>query len=200
MKKILSRKIGFVLIVVFLLAVAGAFLFYVWSESQPKPLYVETSKFDIQENNNIKIIKNEKLGFSVEIPSDWQINQSYDEFVFTTADYKPNLEIKNYSFPFPKDGCLMRMAVKNDSDQYDYINTLLISCLKGSYCDYNVININGINALRHLSENQKADVLNYIVYLLKNNKIYFFEIYSNFLNKDDCSKLFDNFLDKIKLI
>lgn len=196
--KIISKKIGFFIVLAILLVIVGAFLFYVWRGTKEQPLYVETEDFSIRENNNIKIIENQKIGFSVEIPSDWKVEKSYDEFAFSTPDIKLNPDVRHL-FPVPEVGCVITMAVKNDKNQYEYTEVLLKSCLEKSDCDYDIIKIDGINSLKHSSKNEEIGILNYNVSFLRNNKIYLIELYSNLSDKQNCSNIFDSFLGKIRL-
>lgn len=204
-------KLIFFVVVIGLLIVLGVFL---WRFYNPDIGLVYFDEFKIQQTANAKIISHSKTGFSVSIPSDWEILDSGNSFSIKGSGLVLNEEMsRKFLEPVPQKGCFFDISIEKgeqikisneDYSEYQDVIDMINICSDDSLefdCGYQVETINNIKVLKAISgENIKELSGKRIrIQMPKNNNVYIFE---GFLFGDDtnrCEEEFDKILETVKI-
>jgi len=146
MKKILSQKISFVLVVVFLLALSSAFLFYLWQE--PKQTQGET----VWQKENVggyeidgNIIRNLDYGLELNAPEGW-IVKNYNEG--GVGVFSPEVDANNFVKSARENGgCILGVLINNYKKVNSKIDTdaeILLKMINEIKNNKNILNEDGI--------------------------------------------------------
>ena len=203
------RKIGkvvFFVVVVVLLVILGVFL---WRFYNPDIGLVMFDEFKVQQTADAKIISHAKTGFSMSVPSDWEVLDA--GIGFSLKDSKLELEqemSQKFLEPVPQKGCAIHVEIKEGvkgeeySDYQDVIDTIEF-CLYEMIdfdCGYKVEEINGIKSLVSVS-GEKVKELNgkrIRIQIPKNNNVYIFEAFLFGEDKDQCENELYGILETAK--
>jgi hypothetical protein len=173
---------------------------YYWSE--------DPENYEFEEKGDVILVKNDNLGFSFEVPSDWEYEIRYDSeddtggLVFSSSEYTSK---ENRPF-FPERGCLIGVYTFEEYHEDEDGN-------RHYEADYIKEEINELIGKKTESENHSVvEVDNYYGYSIRHidndfgtnyirvpteNKIY--EINGYFSGEDikKCQKEFNNLLNSI---
>ncbi|MFA5755409.1 MAG: hypothetical protein WC909_03615 [Candidatus Paceibacterota bacterium] len=204
----MKKKYIFIIILVFVLAFVGLFVFVMNNGNDKDREYIDPFYFfEVTEYGDISFVEDEKVGLNFIIPNGWK--KTYDflaQFSIVTENFVPTDNTLNSS-SLPKNGCWIGISVDHeeniedgnslyDSTKHFIDNPEEIINEGSSYRD--IINISEIKSLREslIIENKGKAIS---IYTPLDNKIYLFETYLFGEDKEFCETEFNNFLNTISI-
>ncbi len=216
------KKIG---IVVFTLFVLGFVLFIIYVSiggSDPQMgevidlrseyVFEDPENYEIEEKNGVNLVKNENLGFSFEIPGDWEV-ESYSEEIITGEGIlaegllllSPGYVSEEKDYFLPNRGCEISIIVYEEYYEYkdgteyneaDNLKWEIDSILEGKITkdDVTIVEIDNYYGY---GLGYEVNSLIRIIRIPIENKIYTIETRFSESEKEKCKESYYNLLNSI---
>jgi len=202
------KRIIFIVVVIILVAILGVFIWRTWgSPNISKDDFIWYEDFKITQTAEGQVIVQEDTGLSLTIPKDWKTESGIGGhgLYFYSPDFELDEVANRYILPFPKTGCVFEISIDKgdkDNDASDYARNWIEICTEGELgmeCDYEVIKINGEDALKHTSilEEEFISGESVRIQIPHNVNAYAFEAYLFGQDKKECGEEFNNILKSI---
>ena len=195
----MSKKILIPIVIILVLGVGG--FFYWWQNREIKG---SPDDYVIKETLEGTFIENKKAGLTVKTPEGWKVKK-IELFEGSVVFYLPETEGEwrnnMISPPFTK-GCGIETSVIYKEMNLEEIRKEVKSIhwgLKIKSEEFKEITVNNYQALKNSfdSETLKSAMA---VYIPVGNKLYDFDLYWAFDNKEICVQEFDKFLETILIV
>jgi hypothetical protein len=192
-----SRRTVFVVVLIGLIII-GAFLFYVWhetqneNENQGETVIAQKAVGGYEVDGNM--IKNEKYGLTLEAPKGWNI-KNYDEG--GVGMFSPEIDVNNFMKSAREKGaCLVGLTIEDTSgvaDGFDSlaenVRDLINEVKKGVNNGYGIVSVNGKDGLKKITIKDK-ETKHILVQIPLNNVIVTLD--SSIIYSASCAGYFDD--------
>ncbi|MDD4074361.1 MAG: hypothetical protein PHU17_02480 [Candidatus Pacebacteria bacterium] len=202
----MKKKYIFIIILVFVLAVIGLFVFITGNndeKTESNPFYF----FEVSKYGEISFVEDKEAGLSFIIPKGWDKKDDLmAQFSIVTEDFSP-IDDKISSSSFPKNGCWIGISADHEIETENNIalyNDIIYhiehqeNIINEDNSYEEIVSINEVKSLkRSIIAEDKGKKISIFVPL--NNRIYLFETYLFGEDKESCEGEFNNFLSTISI-
>ncbi len=206
-KSFSKKKLLICLVLIFILAGASFFYYWFFYETPPEKWdeakYSPPSDYTVKETADGLMVENKKAGLSFEVPSGWRVKKS--EFGNYIAFYSPDAVGSSRMGKIEK-GCEVVVEIIKVKTSIDGIRerSEYVYGKNGYFGEYEGFEIKERKALRSVAAISALDLYGTGIHIPINkfflkNRLYYFSLSSNLENKEDCSRLFDDFLETIEM-
>ena len=197
----MNKKIIIPAFVILLLIVGGVFW---WQKREIKG---SPEDYVIKETEQGKIVENKKAGLVVNVPEDWEVKKMGIEdgleegavvFYSSNSNIERELQEEKKVLPLEK-GCLIHFKLIYEKLNFNEIKTeaMYSNSMWGLETEeFKEVTINNYRALKNIF-NTRATGSGIGIYIPKNNKVYWINLFWSFNEKEICSQEFDKFLETV---
>lgn len=200
----MKKKYIFIIILVFVLAIIGLFIFMMNNRNDKDREY-SIYDFNVETKEGISYVNNEKIGLNFAIPKGWKaVEDLMSSFSIRTENFIPlNSNISSNSIP--RTGCWIGVSAifeeeGSEEDVHYSITKYYIDNPSEKKDNQEVIGIDDIKGLKEYliseGENQGKTVM---IWVPINNIVYLFQTSLFGEDKELCQEEFNNFLNTVSI-
>ncbi|MFA5755377.1 MAG: hypothetical protein WC909_03450 [Candidatus Paceibacterota bacterium] len=197
----MKKKYIFIIILVFVLAVIGLFIFIMNNKDDKNKEY-SIYDFNVEMKDGISYVNNEKIGLSFAIPKGWKaVEDLMSSFSIRTENFIPfNSNISSNSIP--KNGCWIGTSAifeeeGSEEDVHYSITKYYINNPNEKKNNQEIIEIDGTKGLKERLISEKGETV--MIWVPINNIVYLFQTSLFGEDKESCQEEFNKFLDTISI-
>ncbi len=128
------KKVGIIVFVLLILGFIALFIYSLKVDDRPRGevidlrseyVFEDPENYEIEKKNGVNLVKNENLGFSFEIPSDWKIETYSEEIIMGEDIFAEGLLLFSPGYVseettiIPNSGCQMVISVSEEYHEYE---------------------------------------------------------------------------------